>query len=108
MPGASNAAMCKITETIKKWRIHRSTAESLLDFARRYNAIVRGWIEYYGKFWSRNFNYRLWSAMQSRLLKWMQSKYRLSNRKAQRKLALVRKEYPKLFVHWYLLRASNE
>ncbi|EFZ4155194.1 reverse transcriptase, partial [Shigella sonnei] len=22
MPGASNAAMCKITETIKKWRIH--------------------------------------------------------------------------------------
>ncbi|HAI2929248.1 TPA: group II intron reverse transcriptase/maturase, partial [Escherichia coli] len=57
MPGASNAAMRKITETIKKWRIHRSTAESLLDFARRYNAIVRGWIEYYGKFWSRNFNY---------------------------------------------------
>ncbi|HAH6221989.1 TPA: reverse transcriptase [Escherichia coli] len=34
--------------------------------------------------------------------------YRLSNRKAQRKLTLVRKEYPKLFVHWYLLRASNE
>ncbi|MDD0403358.1 group II intron reverse transcriptase/maturase, partial [Shigella sonnei] len=30
MPGASNAAMRKITETIKKWRIHRSTAESLL------------------------------------------------------------------------------
>ncbi|EOJ3532627.1 reverse transcriptase, partial [Shigella sonnei] len=26
----------------------------------------------------------------------------------QRKLTLVRKEYPKLFVHWYLLRASNE
>ncbi|EFW4076826.1 reverse transcriptase, partial [Shigella sonnei] len=24
------------------------------------------------------------------------------------KLTLVRKEYPKLFVHWYLLRASNE
>ena len=70
-------------EAIKKWRIHRSTAESLLDFARRYTAIVRGWIEYCGKFWSRNFNYRLWSAMQSRLLKWMQSKYRLSNRKAQ-------------------------
>ncbi|EGD9943597.1 reverse transcriptase, partial [Shigella sonnei] len=23
-------------------------------------------------------------------------------------LALVRKQYPKLFAHWYLLRASNE
>ncbi|EQA1395139.1 TPA: reverse transcriptase [Escherichia coli] len=42
--------------------------------------------------------------MHSRLLKWMQSKYRLSNRKAQRKLALVRKQYPKLFAHWYLLQ----
>ncbi|HBT4579621.1 TPA: hypothetical protein MB314_005579 [Klebsiella pneumoniae] len=104
MPGTSDAAMRKITETIKKWRIHRSTGESLLDFARRYNAIVRGW----RKLWSRNFSYRLWSAMQSRLLKWMLYKYRLSNRKAQRKVTLVRKQYPKLFVHWYLLRASNE
>ncbi|MEE7161893.1 hypothetical protein Q0S75_23605 [Escherichia coli O156:H5] len=30
---------------------------------------MRGWIEYYEKFWYRNFSYRLWSAMQSRLLK---------------------------------------
>ncbi|VFS46109.1 Uncharacterised protein [Budvicia aquatica] len=30
--------------------------------------------------------------MQSRLLKWMQAKYRLSNRKAQRKLMLVKKQ----------------
>nr|WP_249542310.1 hypothetical protein [Escherichia coli] len=30
---------------------------------------MRGWIEYYGKFWSRNFNYWLWSAMSSHLLK---------------------------------------
>ncbi|HDL9596026.1 TPA: reverse transcriptase [Escherichia coli] len=108
MPGASNAAIRKITGTIKKWRIHRLTAESLLYFARRYNAIVRDRIEYYGKFWSRNFSYRLWSAMQLLLLKWMQSKYRLSNQKAQRKPTLVRKESPKLFVHWYLLRVSNE
>ncbi|KJS99139.1 hypothetical protein SEEHRA36_23380 [Salmonella enterica subsp. enterica serovar Heidelberg str. SARA36] len=108
MQGASNAAMRKITGTIKNWRIHRSTVESLLDFARRYNAIVRGWTEHYGKFWYRNFSYRLWSTMQSHLLKWMQAKYRLSSRKAQRKLTLIRKQYPKLFAHWYLLRATSE
>lgn len=108
MPGASMKAMRRITQTIKHWRIHRSTADDLRVFAHRYNAVLRGWIEYYGKFWYRNFSYRLWSAMQSRLLKWMKAKYRISTRQAQHRLNLARQENPQLFAHWYLLRASNE
>lgn len=107
MPGASMKAMRMMTQTIKRWRIHRSTVDSAEDFARRYNTILRGWIEYYGKFWYRNFGYRLWSAFQSRLVKWAKSKFRISTRKAERKLLLLRKEKPQLFVHWYLLRATN-
>ena len=57
MPGASMKAMRRITQTIKSWRIHRSTAADLRVFAQRYNAVLRGWIEYYGKFWYRNFSY---------------------------------------------------
>ncbi len=108
MPGASMKAMRRITQTIKEWRIHRSSGMELQDFARRYNAVVRGWIEYYGKFWYRNFSYRLWSAMQSRLLKWMKMKYRINAKQAEYRLNLVKKENPRLFAHWYLLRASNE
>ncbi|WP_225923255.1 group II intron maturase-specific domain-containing protein [Pseudomonas farris] len=89
------------------WRIHRSAAYDLGAFSRRYNAVIRGWIEYYGKFWYRNFSYRLWSALQSRFLKWMKSKYRISTRQAEHRLRLVRKGNPELFAHWYLLRASN-
>nr|WP_256676828.1 group II intron maturase-specific domain-containing protein [Pseudomonas sp. H3(2019)] len=100
-------AQCQPLDTIKHWRIHRSTTDDLRDFSRRYNAVIRGWIEYYGKFWYRNFSYRLWSALQSRLLKWMKSKYRISIRQAEHRLRLVRKENPELFAHWYLLRASN-
>lgn len=107
MPGASAKAMRKIVETIKHWRIHRSTVDDLKALAKRHNAVVRGWIEYYGKFWYRNFSYRLWSAMQSRLLKWMKAKYRTSTRQAERKLAQARRESPRLFAHWYLLRASD-
>ncbi len=77
MPGASMKAMRNITETIKKWRIHRSTTDSPEVLAGRYNAILRGWIDYYGKFWYRNFSYRLWSAFQSRLARWMKNKYLL-------------------------------
>lgn len=107
MPGASAKAMRRIVQTIKHWRIHRSTAAELKVLADRHNAVVRGWIEYYGKFWYRNFSYRLWSAMQSRLLKWVIAKYRISTRHAERKLAQARRESPRLFAHWYLLRASN-
>jgi RNA-directed DNA polymerase len=108
MPGASKKAMRKITQTIKQWRVHRSVTQSAEDLARRYNAKLRGWIEYYGKFWYRNFGYHLWSVFQSRLIKWMKCKYRASTRRAEYKLKLLRKEKPKLFVHWYLLRATDE
>lgn len=107
MPGASMKAMRRIVQVIKHWRIHRSTAEDIKGFAQRYNAVVRGWIEYYGKFWYRNFSYRLWSALQSRLLKWMKSKYRISVRQAERKLNQARRDNPTLFAHWYLLRATS-
>ena len=91
----------------KHWRNHRSTTDDLRDFSLRYKAVIRGWIEYYGKFWYRNFSYRLWSALQSRLLTWIKSKYRISIRQAEHRLRLVRRENPELFAHWYLLRASN-
>jgi RNA-directed DNA polymerase len=107
MPGASMKAMKRITQTIKGWRIHRSTAQSAEMLARRYNATLRGWIGYYGKFWYRNFSYRLWSVFQSRLVKWVSAKYRISTRKAERKLLLIKKQTPELFAHWYLLRATN-
>ena len=107
MPGASKKAMRKITETIKSWRIHRSTGECAKDIANRYNAILRGWIEYYGKFWYRNFGYHLWRVFQSRLVKWVKARHRIGAKAAEHKLALLRKENPKLFAHWHLLRAVN-
>jgi RNA-directed DNA polymerase len=107
MPGASKKAMKEITKTIRSWRIHRGTSEDAQQLARRYNAIIRGWITYYGKHWYRNFSYRLWTVLQSRLIKWVEAKYRLGVRAATNRLNLIKKENPTLFVHWYLLRAAN-
>lgn len=107
MPGASKKAMKQMTQTVKSWKIHRSTTECAEDLARRYNAVLRGWINYYGKFWYRNFSYHLWRVFQSRLLKWVQGRHRCSVKKAEQRLAKLRKEKPDLFAHWYLLRAAN-
>ena len=107
MPGASRKAMRNITRTIRGWRIQRSTGEDIKALATRYNATLRGWILYYGKFWYRKFSYHLWSQFQSRLLKWVCNKYRISLKHAEHRLNLLRAEQPKLFAHWYLLRAPN-
>lgn len=106
-PGASKKAMKRITQTIKGWKIHRLPTTTLEGLARRYNATLRGWIEYYGKFWYRNFSYRLWSTMQSRLLKWFKAKFKIGNKGAARRLDIARRENPKLFAHWYLLQSSS-
>lgn len=107
MPGAAMKAMKKMTQTIKDWRIHRSTVDDVEDIARRYNPTLRGWINYYGKFWYRKFSYHLWSIFQSRLLKWARSKYRISGKEAERRLFILRRDRPELFAHWHLLRATN-
>lgn len=106
-PGASAKAMRAMTQTIKRWRVHRSSGADVEELARRHNGVLRGWIAYYGKFWYRHFSYRLWSVFQSRLVKWAQMKYRLPTRRAERWLAQLRTERPTLFAHWYLLRATN-
>jgi len=106
-PGASKSAMREMTRTIKGWRIHRSSGATLRELAQRHNATLRGWINYYGKFWYRNFSYQLWSVFQSRLVKWVSCKYRLSQRAAERKLARIRRAHPSLFAHWSLLRSSD-
>lgn len=106
MPGASMKAMGMMVRTIRDWKLHRSEAAAE-DLSRRHNATIRGWINYYGLFWYRTFGYRLYTALQSRLLKWAKNKYRIHNRRAVRKLEQIRRTNPRLFAHWHMLRASN-
>jgi len=37
-------------QTIRGWKLHRCTAQSIQDLARMINPKLRGWINYYGRF----------------------------------------------------------
>ncbi len=88
---------------------HHQMPDWIILYCTRWlkDAKLRGWINYYGKFWYRTFSYRVWSVFQSRLIKWASNKYRISTREAERRLEKLRKIRPNLFAHWELLRASN-
>jgi len=50
-PAISSEAAQKIRDEIRSWYLHRRTAESMGDLARLINPKLRGWFQYYGRFY---------------------------------------------------------
>ena len=50
-PAVSDDAAKAIRRTIKRWRLHLWSGQTLADLAQEINPIVRGWINYYGRFY---------------------------------------------------------
>ncbi|MGA2468980.1 MAG: group II intron reverse transcriptase/maturase [Thermodesulfobacteriota bacterium] len=51
-PAISHKAAKSIRDTIRHWRLHRRTDRSLDELAQIINPVLRGWINYYGSFYS--------------------------------------------------------
>ena len=49
-PGISKKAILKISDEIRRWRLHQRTAQSIEDLARMINPKLRGWFNHYGRF----------------------------------------------------------
>ena len=85
-----------------RWRLHRWSGRTLTALARAINTIVRGWINYYGRFY-RSELVRLLKRINDYLVRWAQWKYKRLRRypaKARRLLAAVYRREPDLFAHW--------
>jgi RNA-directed DNA polymerase len=50
-PAVADDAVKEIGRTIKRWRLHLWSRYTLADLAQAINPIVRGWINYYGRFY---------------------------------------------------------
>jgi RNA-directed DNA polymerase len=59
LPAISNAAAKKLREQIHDWRVHLKPDKSIEDLSRMFNPIVRGWINYYGRFYKSWLNVKV-------------------------------------------------
>src|SRR6202011_3550642 len=50
-PAVSNQAATKMRQAIRRWRLHLRSDKALDDLAHMWNPVLRGWINYYGKFY---------------------------------------------------------
>ena len=102
-PAISGKAKKRIRDVIREWNLPMKTGMSLEDIAKWINPRVRGWINYYGKFY-KSALYHLIEYIEYKLCLWARKKYkRLKERreKAREWLGRIRKRqrgYP--FVHW--------
>jgi RNA-directed DNA polymerase len=108
-PAINDEAAKKIRQTIRRWRIHLWSGQSLTEIAREINSTVHGWINYYGAFYPSMLVQSLRS-IERYLVRWAMRKYkRLHGRymRAWEFLARVATREPELFAHWRVVRANG-
>jgi RNA-directed DNA polymerase len=101
-PAVSRDAQQAMGRTVRAWRINRRSDRTLEEFAAIVNPVVRGWINYYGRFY-RSALRPVLRRINTYLLRWAMNKYkRLRNRprKARQWLVAVYRRQPNLFEHW--------
>ena len=104
-PAVSNEAAKKMRQEMRSWRIHLRSDKAIDDLARMWNPVLRGWIQYFGRFYKsalspvlRHFN--------GLLVRWAMRKYkrlRQHHRRAEYWLGGIARREPRMFAHWYLL-----
>lgn len=99
LPGISPRAVREIQATLRAWRFRSWTRWSLADLAGFWNARLRGWMNYYGRFAPSAMQGVLWRFDQH-LTRWWARKYGIHRMKAQARLFALRAKTPGLFVHW--------
>lgn len=103
-PAVSNKAKKAMRQNIRGWRMHLKPDKTLEDLSRMFNPIIRGWINYYGRFYKSEM-YAVYRHIDRALVRWVRKKYkRLQNhqRRATYWLGGVAKREPKLFTHWQM------
>ena len=102
LPGVSREALRHMRQTIRRWKIQLKSSQQLAGLSAKFNPILRGWKNYYGRFYGSAIA-AVWHQMNLYLVRWMMRKYKHLNghkTRASKKLRLLAEKYQNSFVHW--------
>jgi RNA-directed DNA polymerase len=101
-PGVSRDAMKAMRQTVRGWHLQLKCDKSLSDLANMFGPVLRGWANYYGRFYPSALK-PLWWHVNDYLVRWMRRKYKRLARgvtRAARALGRLAENEPRSFVHW--------
>lgn len=100
-PAISKSALKRLSARVRSWRLHLRTGSTLTGLARTINPIVRGWMQYYGRFY-RTALYPLLKRINAYLVRRLRKKYKRLRtfKKAKAAWRRATRQCPLLLSHW--------
>ncbi len=101
-PAVSNKAGKGMREKARGWKMHLRSDKSLEDLSKMFSPVIRGWINYYGRFY-KSALYPTLRQLNRTLVRWATRKFkrlRRHRRRAEHSLGRVANRHPWLFPHW--------
>ena len=101
-PAASPAVLKSMRQKIRSWHLQLKNDKSLMDLSRMFNPILRGWWQYYGRFY-RSKLATIGEHLDGYLVRWLMRKYKYfagHKTRAWRYLDKLKQRHPHAFVHW--------
>jgi RNA-directed DNA polymerase len=103
-PAVSNSAKKSIRQEMRSWKVHLRSDKSLEDISCMFNPVLRGWINYYGKYYKSEL-YCVFRHFNRTLVRWAMRKYKKlqgHKRRAEYRLGKIANKQPGLFYHWQI------
>ena len=75
LPAISTKASKAIVAEVRSWNVHRMSEKELIDLSRLFNRKIRGWVNYYGRYYPTALR-RALGSLNCRLVRWARKKYR--------------------------------
>mgnify|MGYP003387444899 CR=1 FL=1 len=103
-PAVSDRAMKDIRKEIRSWNLHLRSDKRIEDLARMFNPVIRGWLQYYGRFY-RSALYPPMRQLDRSLARWAERKYKKLRghlRRATHWVARISRRDSKLWTHWQM------
>jgi group II intron reverse transcriptase/maturase len=104
LPAASEVAMRRMRQAVRRWRLTRQTHVTLAEIAKLYNPVIQGWWNYYGAFYQTAMQ-EIFQHIDRALGRWVRRKFKTLSGRSRRSatwLGKMRDAYPRLFCHWYV------
>jgi len=94
----------QIADKLGELQVERMTFKSVVGIAQKLNPMIRGWVQYYGKFRISSLH-KVFRLLNQRLVRWARKRYKrykTSVKRAYEWLKRVQNQYSYLFYHWQL------
>lgn len=92
----------RIADKLGELKIENLSFKSIVGVAQYLNPMIRGWVNYYGKFRAYELT-KVFRLLSNRLVRWARKRYKrykTSIKKAFKWLKQIREQFPYLFHHW--------